>query len=92
MLQKSFEENPGTFIEIDGAVKTIEMLNESDKWEVGIATGSWKEAAMLKLKFLILDKLDLLLEHPNCLVPKMRLLSHLLIRLRKKMLLSLLKK
>ncbi len=49
LLQNERQNNPNQFSEINGAKCFFDFLSSKDGFEVGIATGSWKTAALIKL-------------------------------------------
>jgi phosphoglycolate phosphatase-like HAD superfamily hydrolase len=56
-LKKTFSENPLLFKEIKGARKFFDDLSTNEDYRVGIATGSWMESGILKLKAIGIDYL-----------------------------------
>ena len=48
-IQLKREEQPHEFKEVPNARKTIELLLENDVYELGIATGGWRQPAIIKL-------------------------------------------
>jgi phosphoglycolate phosphatase-like HAD superfamily hydrolase len=50
LMEESYEKDPSQFKEITGANDVLEMLRDHSEWNVGIATGAWKESALFKLK------------------------------------------
>jgi phosphoglycolate phosphatase-like HAD superfamily hydrolase len=50
LLREYYSRDPGMFDEIDGASNLLQRLRDDPDWKVGIATGAWKESALLKLK------------------------------------------
>jgi phosphoglycolate phosphatase-like HAD superfamily hydrolase len=54
-LKKQYENNPKLFKEIGGAKDFIESLMKNTDVNIAIATGSWSDSALLKLKAIGLD-------------------------------------
>ncbi|MFK8005245.1 MAG: HAD family hydrolase [Saprospiraceae bacterium] len=48
-IQLKRKEQPHEFKEVPNARKTIEQLLKNDVYEIGIATGGWRQPAMVKL-------------------------------------------
>jgi phosphoglycolate phosphatase-like HAD superfamily hydrolase len=59
LLWRSYKENPGSFREIDGSIKTFREINSMEDWSVGIGAGGWGAAARMKLRILKLDSLNI---------------------------------
>lgn len=49
LLEQYYSSNPGMFDEIAGAGNLLKFLQDHADWRIGIATGAWKESALLKL-------------------------------------------
>jgi phosphoglycolate phosphatase-like HAD superfamily hydrolase len=49
-MSEEIAKNPSVCSEISGAVKMLNLLKESNKYEFGFATGSWSSSAKLKLE------------------------------------------
>jgi len=49
LLEEHYSSNPAMFDEIAGASKILQMLRNHPEWQIGIATGAWKESALIKL-------------------------------------------
>lgn len=50
LLSEQYEANSAGFAAIAGAAVALSRLSREPDWAVAIATGSWREAALLKLK------------------------------------------
>jgi phosphoglycolate phosphatase-like HAD superfamily hydrolase len=59
LLWKSYNENPGSFREIDGSVNLVRKINLMEDWVTCIASGGWGTAVKMKLKILNLDTLKI---------------------------------
>ncbi len=55
MLRKERLRDPSQFTEVSGAKAFFDHLQTSFDWPVGIATGSWEESALIKLKAIAID-------------------------------------
>ena len=55
MLREQYESNSSSFAEIAGASKALDTLKRDSDWAVAIATGCWRESALLKLKAAKID-------------------------------------
>ena len=49
LLVEQYESNSSSFAEIAGAAVALERLQQEPDWAVAIATGCWRESALLKL-------------------------------------------
>lgn len=58
LLNESFQKHPHLFAEIPGALKVFSELKQDPDWKVAIATGGWRESALLKLKKANFDLTD----------------------------------
>lgn len=50
LLAKRLRNDSASFMEIDGAAAAFNRLRQNSEWTVAIATGCWRESALLKLK------------------------------------------
>ena len=50
LYEELHSRNPGMFVEISSACDILKFLESHPDWRIGIATGGWKEPALLKLK------------------------------------------
>jgi phosphoglycolate phosphatase-like HAD superfamily hydrolase len=50
MLEECRERDPALFAEIAGAGDILKMLRKHPEWEIGIATGAWRESALFKFE------------------------------------------
>lgn len=55
MLSEHYETDSLSFAEIRGARAALKSLKENSEWAVAIATGCWRESALLKLKAANID-------------------------------------
>lgn len=55
LLSEQYEANSSGFAAIAGAADALSRLSREPDWAVAIATGSWREAALLKLKAAKID-------------------------------------
>ena len=55
MLSEYYQADSARFAEIPGAAAAIEVLKQDSDWAVAIATGCWRESALLKLKAANID-------------------------------------
>ena len=55
MLSKQYESNASGFAQIEGASITLDKLKRDSAWAIAIATGCWRESAMLKLRAAKID-------------------------------------
>jgi len=55
MLSEQYRSNSSSFAEIGGASIALNRLKRESDWVVAIATGCWRESALLKLKAAKLD-------------------------------------
>lgn len=55
MLKDQFQANPSSFVETAGASVALGGLKREADWAVAIATGSWRESALLKLRAANID-------------------------------------
>jgi len=55
MLSDQYQSNSSSFAEIAGASIALNRLKRESDWVVAIATGCWRESALLKLKAAKLD-------------------------------------
>jgi phosphoglycolate phosphatase-like HAD superfamily hydrolase len=55
MLAEQSQTNSSSFAEIPGASVALERLRREPEWAVAIATGSWRDSALLKLKAAKID-------------------------------------
>src|SRR6185312_4791700 len=52
---KQYETDSLSFAEIPGAAAALKMLKQDSDWAVAIATGCWRESALLKLRAANID-------------------------------------
>jgi phosphoglycolate phosphatase-like HAD superfamily hydrolase len=50
MLTEQYDSNSSSFTEIAGASEALSRLKRESDWAVAIATGCWRESALLKLR------------------------------------------
>jgi phosphoglycolate phosphatase-like HAD superfamily hydrolase len=50
LLNEAFHEHPNSLAEISGALKVFNELKQDGDWQVAIATGGWRNSALLKLE------------------------------------------
>jgi phosphoglycolate phosphatase-like HAD superfamily hydrolase len=50
LLKEACDRHSGLFLEIPGASKVIQELKTDPDWNIAIATGCWRDPALLKLK------------------------------------------
>lgn len=55
MLTEQYHSNSSSFSEIAGAAVALSRLRRESDWAVAIATGSWRESALLKLRAAKID-------------------------------------
>ncbi|HYU98220.1 MAG TPA: HAD family hydrolase [Pyrinomonadaceae bacterium] len=55
MLSQQYQTDSLNFAEIPGASVALQMLKQDSDWAVAIATGCWRESALLKLKVANID-------------------------------------
>ena len=55
MLGKQYKSNSSSFVEIAGASIALNRLKRESDWAVAIATGCWRESALLKLRAAKID-------------------------------------
>jgi phosphoglycolate phosphatase-like HAD superfamily hydrolase len=55
MLSEQYRSNSSSFAEIAGASIVLNRLKQESDWVVAIATGCWRESALLKLKAAKID-------------------------------------
>ena len=55
MLREQYQSNSSSFAEIAGASTALNTLKRDSDWAVAIATGCWRESALLKLKAAKID-------------------------------------
>lgn len=55
MLSEHYQSNSSSFVEIAGAATVLNKLKRDSDWAVAIATGCWRESALLKLKAAKID-------------------------------------
>jgi len=55
MLTEQYESNSSSFTEIAGASVALSRLKRESDWAVAIATGCWRESALLKLRAAQID-------------------------------------
>lgn len=55
LLTQYHEKDPSLFKQVPGAKEIIALLKNSKTWKVGIATGAWKEPALMKLRYVGID-------------------------------------
>jgi phosphoglycolate phosphatase-like HAD superfamily hydrolase len=55
MLSEHYQTDSLSFAEISGASVALKMLQQDSDWAVAIATGCWRESALLKLKAANID-------------------------------------
>ena len=55
MLSEQYRSNSSSFAEIPGASIALNLLKRESDWVVAIATGCWRESALLKLKAAKID-------------------------------------
>ncbi len=55
MLSEQYHANSSSFAEIAGASAALKKLKQESDWAVAIATGCWRESALLKLKAAKID-------------------------------------
>jgi phosphoglycolate phosphatase-like HAD superfamily hydrolase len=54
-LNEQYQSNSSSFAEIDGASNALNRLKQESDWAVAIATGCWRESALLKLRAAKID-------------------------------------
>lgn len=55
MLSEQYQSNSASFAEVAGASMALSRLQQDSNWAVAIATGCWRESALLKLKAAKID-------------------------------------
>ena len=55
MLSEQYQSNSSSFAEIAGASNALDKLKRESDWAVAIATGCWRESALLKLRAAKID-------------------------------------
>lgn len=55
MLSEQYQSNSSSFAEIAGAAMALKRLKRESDWVVAIATGCWRESALLKLRAAKID-------------------------------------
>jgi phosphoglycolate phosphatase-like HAD superfamily hydrolase len=55
MLSEQYRSNSSSFAEITGAANALTRLRQESDWAVAIATGCWRESALLKLRAANID-------------------------------------
>ena len=55
MLKEQYKSNSSSFAEIAGAAIALNQLQRESDWAVAIATGCWRESALLKLRAAKID-------------------------------------
>ena len=55
MLSENYQSDSASFAEIPGAAAALKMLKQDSVWAVAIATGCWRESALLKLRAANID-------------------------------------
>ena len=55
MLSEQYQSNSSSFAEVAGASMALNRLPQNSDWAVAIATGCWRESALLKLKAAKID-------------------------------------
>ncbi len=50
LLSEQYQSNSSHFAEISGAANALNLLKQESEWAIAIATGCWRESALLKLK------------------------------------------
>lgn len=55
MLSEYYQSDSASFSEIPGASVALKMLKQDSDWAVAIATGCWRESALLKLRVANID-------------------------------------
>ncbi len=59
LLEEAAAMEPASFREVPGASDLLDALGERPDWHVVVATGSWRDSALLKLRAAGLDRFDL---------------------------------
>lgn len=59
LLEEAAEAEPEGFREVPGAAELLAALAERPDWRTVVATGSWRDSALLKLRAAGLDRFDL---------------------------------
>lgn len=59
LLEAASEEEPEGFHPVPGAAELLAALAERPGWRVVVATGSWRDSALLKLRLAGLDQFEL---------------------------------
>jgi phosphoglycolate phosphatase-like HAD superfamily hydrolase len=65
MLRKKVSSNPALFYPVEGAVEILEELVHHPDMEISLATGGWRESALLKLEAAGLDTKSLPMTSSN---------------------------
>jgi len=55
MLSEQYNSNSSSFAELPGASIALSRLRRESDWGVAIATGCWRESALLKLRAAKID-------------------------------------
>ena len=55
MLSEYYQSDSSSFAEIPGSAVALRMLEQDSDWAVAIATGCWRESALVKLKAANID-------------------------------------
>jgi phosphoglycolate phosphatase-like HAD superfamily hydrolase len=55
MLSEQYRSNSSSFAEVPGASIALNRLKRESDWAIGIATGCWRESALLKLRAANID-------------------------------------
>jgi len=55
MLSEYYQSDSASFAEIPGAAAALKVLKQDSDWAVAIATGCWRESALLKLRAAHID-------------------------------------
>ena len=59
LLAEYYSRDSSLFRQVAGAQEIITLLRNSKTWNVGIATGGWKDSALMKLRYAGIDVQDI---------------------------------
>ncbi len=63
--EKEIVNNPSSLVEVSGAVSFFNRLSLDDNYKIGLATGSWKVSALLKLNTIGIDPAPYVFSHSD---------------------------
>jgi phosphoglycolate phosphatase-like HAD superfamily hydrolase len=92
LLEETILKDSSLVREVAGAGNMIKELKNKEGWEVGIATGSWKETGLIKIKPLNLEVHDIPYAHSDIYSTKYDIIKDLVERIKKEKGISAFKK